>query len=236
MTFWFYLPTKKGDWKARKFYTIDIIQQEIPDVAQKFIDLLSKANVQTGKALQHAESIYKGKQRKKIIEETLPEAWNKLISEPDSLLVELISETIEKLCGLKPENQEIIHFLKIYEGRFILSPVEEIQITNPPRITSPPISPGKRISQDELIPHIIKVLQKHGGRARKDQVEEEIYQMFKDIFKEPYYQETVSNGVPRWQHNIAWAKERAKKRRLIKRPEESGRGFWELTEKGMKMT
>jgi len=236
MTFWFYLPTKKGDWKARKFYTIDIIQQEIPDVAQKFIDLLSKANVQTGKALQHAESIYKGKQRKKIIEETLPEAWNKLISEPDSLLVELISETIEKLCGLKPENQEIIHFLKIYEGRFILSPVEEIQITNPPRITSPPISPGKRISQDELIPHIIKVLQKHGGRARKDQVEKEIYQMFKDIFKEPYYQETVSIGVPRWQHNIAWAKERAKKRGLIKRPEESGRGFWELTEKGMKMT
>jgi hypothetical protein len=102
--------------------------------------------------------------------------------------------------------------------------------------TSPPISPGKRISQDELIPHIIKVLQKHGGRARKDQVEEEIYQMFKDIFKEPYYQETVSIGVPRWQHNIAWAKERAKKRRLIKRPEESGRGFWEFTEKGMKMT
>jgi len=57
-TWWFYLPTKKGDWKARKFYTIDVIQQESHDVAQKFIDLLSKANVQTGKALQHAESIY----------------------------------------------------------------------------------------------------------------------------------------------------------------------------------
>jgi predicted type IV restriction endonuclease len=234
MTWWFYLPTKEGDWKTRKFYTIDIIQQESQDVAHKFIDLLSKNNIQTGEALRHAESIYKGKLKKTVIEETLPEAWNKIITEPDSLLIDLLSETTEKLCGFKPENEETTQFLKIYEGRFLLSPEEEIQITEPIRITPPPIPPGRRISQDELIPHIIKVLQKHGGRARKDQVEEEIYQMFKDIFKEPYYQETVANGVPRWQHNIAWAKERAKKRGLIKRPEDSGRGYWELTASGMK--
>jgi hypothetical protein len=35
---------------------------------KKFIDLLLRANVQTGKALQHAESIYKGRLRKKTIE------------------------------------------------------------------------------------------------------------------------------------------------------------------------
>ncbi|MFZ2417535.1 MAG: winged helix-turn-helix domain-containing protein, partial [Smithellaceae bacterium] len=64
--------------------------------------------------------------------------------------------------------------------------------------------------------------------------EPEIYQMFKDLFQEPWYQETVSNGVPRWQHNIAWAKERAKRKGLIKRPDDSGRGYWELTATGMK--
>ncbi|GAI53783.1 unnamed protein product, partial [marine sediment metagenome] len=46
--------------------------------------------------------------------------------------------------------------------------------------------------------------------------------------QQPYYQELVSNGVPRWQHNLAWAKERAKKKGLIKPPDESGRGYWEL--------
>lgn len=234
MTWWFYLPTKEGDWKARKFYTIDIIQQESHDVTQKFIDLLSKNNVQTGKALHCAESIYEGKQRRKKIEETLPEAWNKLISELDSLLIELISEITEKLCGFKPENDETLQFLKKYEGRFLLPPEEKISIKPPkPRTTIPE---GKRISQSELIPYLIKVLQKCDGRARKDQVEEEIYQMFKDIFKEPYYQEMVANGVPRWQHNIAWAKERTKKMGLIKRPEDSGRGYWELTPNGLKMT
>jgi len=56
--------------------------------------------------------------------------------------------------------------------------------------------------------------------------------MFSEIFSQPYYTETVSHGVPRWKHNIAWAKERAKNRGLIKPPKESGRGWWELTLKG----
>lgn len=172
-----------------------------------------------------------------MIEETIPEAWNKIITEPDSLLIDLLSETTEKICGFKPEAGEINQFLKTYEGRFLLSPEEEPPIEPPKPKPSPPAIPeDKKISQDDLIPHLIKIFQNHGGRARKEQVEEEIYQMFKEIFKEPYYKEVVANGVPRWKHNITWAKERAKKRNLIKRPEESGRGYWELTASGMKMT
>ncbi|HHT9118925.1 MAG TPA: type I restriction endonuclease, partial [Candidatus Hypogeohydataceae bacterium YC41] len=70
ITWWWYLPTKKGDWKARKFYTIDIDQQDSRDVAQKFVDLLLKDNVSTGKAYDNADSIYKGKLKKKVLEET----------------------------------------------------------------------------------------------------------------------------------------------------------------------
>jgi len=95
-------------------------------------------------------------------------------------------------------------------------------------------SDDQKISQDALIPHIVKVLKKYGGRTTKEQVEKEIYSIFKNMFENRCYQEEVSTGVPRWQHNIAWAKERAKKRGLIKRPGESGRGYWQLTDKGMK--
>ena len=234
-TWWLYLPMKKGEWKTRKFYTIDIIQQEPNDVARKFIGLLSKAKVQTGEAFQHAESIYDGKLKKKVLEETLPEAWNKLISEPDASFIDLLSETTEKLCGFRPELDEVTRFLRRYEGRFLLLPEAE----EGDFIKKPPISPPegiKKISQDDLIPHIIKVLRKYGGRARKDQVEKEIHQMFESVFKDPWYQETVANNVPRWQHNIAWAKERAKHGGLIKRPDDSGRGYWELTESGKKLS
>jgi len=232
-TWWFYLPTKRGNWKTRKFYTIDIIQQETQDVSQKFIDLLSKHNIQTGKALQHAESIYKGEQKKKLIEETMPEAWNKIITEPDSLLIDLLSEATEKLCGFKPENDETSRFLKTYEDRFLLSPEDKINTKKIKPATRPyNVSGGDKISEKDIVAAIIKVLKENDGHASKQQVEKGVYKIFQDKFDKPWYQETVANGVPRWQHNVAWAKEKAKHQGLIKRPEDSGRGYWELTTSG----
>jgi hypothetical protein len=88
--------------------------------------------------------------------------------------------------------------------------------------------------QDELIPHIVKVLYENGGKATKIFVENEIFTFFQHEFEKPYYNETVSHGVPRWKHHIAWAKERARQRQgFIKSASESGRGIWELTDKGI---
>lgn len=88
--------------------------------------------------------------------------------------------------------------------------------------------------QDELIPHIVKILYENGGKSTKTFVQNEIFRLFQHEFEKPYYNETVSHGVPRWKHHIAWAKERAKQRhRFIKSASESGRGIWELTDEGI---
>jgi very-short-patch-repair endonuclease len=97
---------------------------------------------------------------------------------------------------------------------------------------SEPIAEEKRISLDDLIPFIIKILRRHGGRAHKAEVEKEIYTRLKFVFDSPWYQETVSTATTRWQNDITLAKEVAKSRGLIKRPEHSRKGHWELTEKG----
>jgi hypothetical protein len=88
--------------------------------------------------------------------------------------------------------------------------------------------------QDELIPHIVKILYENGGKATKTVVENEIFRLFQHEFEKPYYNETVSHDVPRWRHHIAWAKERAKQKHgFIKSASESGRGIWELTDEGI---
>lgn len=111
-TWFFYLPTRKGDWSARRFYAIDIDAQDPDDVADKFISILSKPNVTGGQALQYAETIYKGRIIKQLVEETLPKAWNKIVSDPESRLVDLIIETTEKLCGSRPTASQVESFLK----------------------------------------------------------------------------------------------------------------------------
>jgi len=94
------------------------------------------------------------------------------------------------------------------------------------------IGHSEKISLDALIPLIIKILRRHGGRGRKEEVEKELYARFKCLFSLPWYQETVSTGVQRWQYVITLAKEVAKSKGLIKRPEHSNYGYWELSEKG----
>jgi len=88
--------------------------------------------------------------------------------------------------------------------------------------------------QEELIPHIVKILYENGGRATKSFVEKKIFKLFQHEFEKPHYNETVSHGVPRWRHDIAWAKEKARQiHGFIKSADESGRGIWELTDAGI---
>ncbi|HQE96448.1 MAG TPA: winged helix-turn-helix domain-containing protein, partial [Candidatus Marinimicrobia bacterium] len=190
-------------------------------------------------SIKNALSIYRGKRKEKILASTIPEAWNKIISEPDQLLIELIIEVVEKLCGYKPESEMISDFLKKNVDKLMVLP--DFEIEKPPtkspggKIIHKPVGipPDNRISQDELIPYIIALLYNFGGSAEKSKIDDEIYKIFKHQFSDPWYHELVSHGVERWKHNIAWAKERAiQHHKLIKPASESGRGIWELTEKG----
>jgi hypothetical protein len=94
---------------------------------------------------------------------------------------------------------------------------------------------GKQYTQDNLIPLIILILGNKGGKATKNCVEQKIYDLLQNEFSKDLYHEIVARNVPRWKHDIAWARERAKQiHDYIKPPEESGRGTWELTSTGKK--
>ena len=100
---WFYLPMKRVDWQARKFATLDLNQEDSLHVAQQLVALLSKGHAST---LENAEAIY----RRKSISETLPAAWNTLIKQSDSTLLERLCEASEQLCGYRPEAHEVKKF------------------------------------------------------------------------------------------------------------------------------
>ena len=94
---------------------------------------------------------------------------------------------------------------------------------------------GKKYTQDSLIPFVVLVIGSFGGIASKQNVDEKMYKILEEEFSTNICHETVSHNVPRWRHDIAWAKERAKQNHsYVKSAEESGRGVWELTEKGKK--
>jgi len=112
LTWWFYLPLMEGNWEQRRFYTIDFLEQEASGAAERLIDFLLKENIQSGKAFKKAKEVFKSTQKKRVLKETLPKAWEKIVSEPDDSFVNLMIETTERLSGFRPEIEDIEKFLK----------------------------------------------------------------------------------------------------------------------------
>ena len=53
ISWWFYLPLREGSWEQRKFYTIEIYDQDIKDIVSKFEDFLLKENLISDKAIEN---------------------------------------------------------------------------------------------------------------------------------------------------------------------------------------
>lgn len=110
-TWWLYLPLHEGSWEQRRFLTIDLESQEPPTVESRFNTFLSRAAVSSGSAVDAAEELIRSLQTTETIEETLPKAWQELLTKPDELLVDLVSAETERICGFKPDNDMVKHFL-----------------------------------------------------------------------------------------------------------------------------
>jgi hypothetical protein len=99
----FYLPGEQGKYYERRVYKLDLLEREISEANKRLNRYLSYAAVSSGDALRAARSDYKDIARIRVIEATLPQAWNALLEEQDSLLIDLLSEKVEDFCGYKPE-------------------------------------------------------------------------------------------------------------------------------------
>lgn len=110
ITWWFYLSLSQDPPEQRRFYSLDLLEQNPGDIAPKFIDFLEKGKLSAGKSLKTAKLLKKNRQRK-AIEKTISIAWRKLLSEPHELLVKLLSETIVKTCGYEAEKEMIAEYL-----------------------------------------------------------------------------------------------------------------------------
>ena len=110
ITWWFYLISASGSWQQKLFYTIDIVKQKPEAFVSQLINLLDKEKVDNGKSLTAAKTLFQEK-KQKLAADFLPEAWNQILSQPNKIFVELLSETTEKLCRYKVDTKTVEEFL-----------------------------------------------------------------------------------------------------------------------------
>ena len=130
----------------------------LSQVERRFLDYLSLERVGSGQAVNDAEELVESQQRAEIIGETIVKAWNHIVETPDELLVNLIAETTERICGFKPEPELVEQFLSRHVRALsgASPPAEE-----PPRgVLHTPTQVGGqrpiRTGQDSTLPIILE--------------------------------------------------------------------------------
>lgn len=107
----FFLPAEQGLYQERRVYKLDILERSAAESVERLARYLAFADVASGKAIEAARTDYRNVSRDRQIKTTLPLAWKKLIEEQDSLLIELLADRVESLCGYKPDEEVVSSFL-----------------------------------------------------------------------------------------------------------------------------
>lgn len=121
LSWWLYLPREKGSWYERKFYSVDLIQQDVNTIVSNFEDFLSKQNISNGKALESAKKTLESKQKDQKIKTVLPQAWNTLITSEDESFVEALNKMVEKISGYRAQDEVISEFWEQNISKLLLN-------------------------------------------------------------------------------------------------------------------
>jgi len=144
LTWWFFSPHLGGASEEENFLRIQINEQTPEQIAQRFLEFLSKRSVVSGKAAEAAENIFQAKQKAILIKEYLPKAWQEIMKEPEKWLIDIVVKVTERLCGYKPDKETV---------KIFLSSDAAIKLNIPPlRKPEPTSKPQEKKSVQEFSP------------------------------------------------------------------------------------
>lgn len=125
----FYLPAEQGRYEDRRVYRLDLVERDVDECERRLLRYLSYDAVRSREAIENARRDYRDVHRRRQIDETLPQAWRKLIEGPEELLIELLSDQVESLCGYRPDPDAVVRFLA---ERIPLSSSTGLRLPAPP--------------------------------------------------------------------------------------------------------
>ena len=149
----FYLPGQHGSYEDRRVYQLDIVERETAEIVLRFRRYLDRGRVAVGGALSDAQRDYHASASRRAAELTLPKAWAQLLTEPDGLLIDLLRERTEALCGHKPNKAALEDFLQGQQaGNVAVTTAARAPRTRAASVALPrqQIAPEANISRSEI--------------------------------------------------------------------------------------
>lgn len=141
----FYLPGGQGTYEDRRVYRLQLDERAPAEAVERLRRYLGRERVRSGDAQEDARRDHRDIAAKREAALALPRAWAELVSKGEDLLLELLAEEAEQLCGVRPPSGEVQRFLRSL---------------SPGNLPSPEMTPSRAVKRsDEL----------RSGAARADE-------------------------------------------------------------------
>lgn len=145
----FFLPGEQGDYGERRVYKLDIVDRDVKECVERLERYLLHSAVASGVAIQAARDDYRNVSKDRQMLAALPKAWGLLIADEDDMLLEIVADRVESLCGFKPDPDMVASFLKATVVGRAAAPPQSRPIPQPASrvAASMPVAAAKPIEQ-----------------------------------------------------------------------------------------
>ena len=145
----FFWPLAPGSYREREVRELDLVKDRPEKIAESLARYLQYAAVQNQTAEEAIKEDHRNALRQREAVKHMPEAWTNLIQEENALLMRAVGEETESLCGHKPSNEQIVHFLKNLGGS---APVDDNRKPSPTTIRESESRPSHDSSKKRQAP------------------------------------------------------------------------------------
>ena len=107
----FYLPSGQGSYDDRRVYRLQLDDREPAESEAVLQRYLGRERVRAGTAFEDAQRDYRDAAGRREAATALPRAWSELLTEREELLLELVADKAEGICGFRPMPADVLTFL-----------------------------------------------------------------------------------------------------------------------------
>lgn len=108
----FFFPAGQGSYEQRRFAEIDLLKGEPRASAITLTEYLRAHDVRSGEARKRAERAYDAARLERAAAAKFAPVWRKLLSRPESLLLDLFLEEVEQAAGVRPDRNLGAEFIR----------------------------------------------------------------------------------------------------------------------------
>lgn len=115
-TWSFFLPAGQGNYKERQFARINLVDDDPGESAKTLTRYLHADDVRSGEAWERARRDYQEARRKRVAASKYATVWRKLLTGPESLLLDLFLEEVKQATGIQPDPNHAAKFIREQAG------------------------------------------------------------------------------------------------------------------------